>query len=206
MGRVSRHPHPHKVFVRLTFGNRWQIFPIFVVFLWLKLIPKLDCAMKMYFKSSWSGFIVSTALIVALVTGCSGSGSDTFKIIPVTGKVTLKGQALADADVQFNAQGEAIPASYKGSAAKTDAQGNFEVISGTRKGMPPGKYKITVSKWVGPDGKPAVASEGMDLEQLKAMGSAIQAVPPEFNDFTTTTLEYTVPETGAAPPLNIDIK
>lgn len=138
--------------------------------------------------------------------GCSGGGkSETFKVVPLAGKVTLSGSPLADADIQFRPQGTA-PDGFLGSAGHTDAQGDYVAFSGSRKGIPPGKYKVTVKKWVGPDGKPVVASEGMDIEQLKAAGLAQEGVPASFSDENQTTTEVTISETGDPPPFNIDIK
>lgn len=156
---------------------------------------------------------LSLALLLSLgvagIVGCGGpkSKEGNFKVTPVTGKVTLNGAALADADVMFQLEGTP-PAEYTGTAAKTDAQGNFEAITGTRKGAPAGKYKVVVSKWVGPDGKPVTPdpTAGMDLEQMKANGTAIQAVSPEFSDISLTKTEITVEEGKSPPPLNIEAK
>lgn len=157
--------------------------------------------------SSPLSLIVLLSLGVASFAGCGGSGTKegNFKVNPVTGSVKLNGTPLPDADVMFQMEGP-TPADYFGTAAKTDAQGNFEAYTGTRKGAPAGKYKVVVSKWVGQDGKPVVPSEGMDLEQLKAGGLAKQAVSPEFSDITVTKTEITVEEGKSPPPLNIEAK
>src|SRR6188768_4284211 len=142
------------------------------------------------------------------IVGCGPASKEgKFIVTPVTGKVTLNGQPLADADVMFMLEGTP-PADYNGTAAKTDAQGNFEVITGTRKGAPKGKYKVVVSKFVGPDGKPVVPdpTTGMDLQQLKASGLAKQAVSPEFSNIEQSKIEVTVEDGKSPPPLTIDAK
>jgi hypothetical protein len=156
--------------------------------------------------------VIPAVLVVCLscctlaLSGCSGGAKgENYKVVPLKGKVTMGGAPLADADVLFLSQGSA-PAGFLGSAGRTDAQGNYIAFSGSREGIPPGKYKVTVKKWVGPDGKAVVPSEGMDIEQLKASGSAQEGVPALFSDQNQTLTEVTVPETGTPPPFNIDIK
>ncbi|MBC7852595.1 MAG: carboxypeptidase regulatory-like domain-containing protein [Pirellulaceae bacterium] len=157
---------------------------------------------------SKESLVLIFVLGIACIAGCGPAVKEgDFKVTPLTGKVTLNGSALADADVMFLLQGTA-PADYFGSAGKTDAQGNFEAMTGTRKGVPAGKYKVVVSKLVGQDGKAVVndPSSGMDLEQMKAGGLVKQAVAPEFSDIALTTTEVTVEDGKAPPPLLIDAK
>lgn len=151
--------------------------------------------------------VLLLSLAVAIIAGCGGPTikEGNFKVMPVTGKVTLNNAPLPDADVMLMMEGTP-PADYPGSAAKTDAQGNFEVITGSRKGAPAGKYKVVVSKWVGADGKVPSVTEGMDIEQMKLNGTAKESVPPEFSDITQTKVELVVEEGKSPPPLNIEAK
>ena len=114
------------------------------------------------------------------VVGC-GDAPPAFKLVPVHGTVTLDGKPLADAQVQFFKQGD-IPVGYPGAGGKTDAQGKYEVFTGTGKGAIPGSYKVTVSKLLMKNGSPLVESEGMDKEQLIMQGNVVESVPKEFSD------------------------
>lgn len=152
------------------------------------------------------GFVAYASAGLLFLAGCGGSTNygPTFKVTPVTGKVTLAGAPLADADVTLIVQG-AAPAGFSAAGGKTDAQGHFEVMTGVQKGAPAGKYKVTVSKLVGPNGQPVVPSEGMDLTQMVANGQAVQQVPPEFNDPSQATTEVTVAEGTPTAEIKIDI-
>lgn len=151
--------------------------------------------------------IVSYAFFVSgfLVVGCSGGSAESYKVVPLTGKVTMNGSPLAEADVQFIPQGTTLP-DFFGSAGRTNGEGSYVAFSGNREGIPPGKYKVTVKKWVGPDGKAVAPNEGMDINQLKASGSAQEGVPVLYSDPNQTTTEVTIAETGMPPPFNIEIK
>ena len=174
------------------------------------ILPGASCPCPEFLRNTpMSAFTrLSLILIVSFavigIVGCGGPKikEGNFKVTPVTGTVTLDGAGLADADVMFMLEGTP-PADYFGSAAKTDAQGNFEVVTGTRKGVPAGKYKVVVSKWVGESGKVPSAAEGMDLEQMKLNGTAKQSVPPEFSDINLTKTEITVEDGKSPPPLKI---
>jgi hypothetical protein len=156
----------------------------------------------------FGGLVVLAAFIALLaVTGGCGNSVDygpTFKVTPVKGNVTLAGAALPDAEVILNFQGTP-PKGFTTAAGKTDAQGNFEILTGIQKGAPAGQYKVTVSKLVGPDGKPVVPTEGMDLAQMVANGTARQLIPPEFSDQAQSTTEVTVADGTPTPDVKIAV-
>ncbi len=135
-------------------------------------------------------FLAAVALLLA------GCGSDqeltSFKVTPVKGKVSQGGQPMAGATVTFTLQGQP-PQGYKGSGAVTDAQGNFEVVTGTQKGALAGTYSITVSKKVGADGKPISndPDSGMDAGMMEAGGDVKDLVPATFQPVTLTITEGT---------------
>ena len=89
------------------------------------------------------------ALCVVVLLGC-GESLPNYK--PVTGQVTFQGKPLAAARVRF------IPVDTTtgvGGQAKTDAEGKYRVVYAQGgDGLPPGKYKITVSQMLMPDGSP----------------------------------------------------
>lgn len=152
------------------------------------------------------GLVAFASAGFLFLAGCGGSTNygPTFKVTPVTGKVTMAGEALPDAEVTLVIQGP-MPNGFSGAGGKTDAQGHFEVLTGVQKGAPAGRYKVTVSKLVGPGGQLVVATEGMDLAQMVASGQAIQQIPPEFNDPDQVTTEVTVADGTPTAEIKIDI-
>lgn len=143
-------------------------------------------------------------LAVALAAGgcSSNSGITSFKVTPVKGKVTLGTEPLADASVTLIMQGPG-PEGFAGAGATTDAQGNFEITTGSQKGVPAGTYKVTVSKVVGPDGKPIVNDPASG--QMVDPSSLTELVPPAFNDPKLSTVNLTVTEGTPVPELKIEI-
>ncbi|MCE9525087.1 MAG: hypothetical protein K8R36_03425 [Planctomycetales bacterium] len=146
------------------------------------------------------------ALLLATLGCGGGDNTPKVKVTPVTGKVTLGGEPLADATLTFYLEGDA-PSGYLGPGAKTGADGTFEAMTGTQKGAQAGTYKVTVNKMVGRDGKPVTADPetGMDLPQMIAGGMAKELVPPSYSDPAQTTTKITVVDGTPPPPLNIDI-
>jgi hypothetical protein len=146
-----------------------------------------------------AGFL-TILLLAALVAaeGCNrGPAVPTFKVTPVKGTVKVNGAPLADADVRYHYEGTP-PTGYLGSAGKTDASGNYEIMTNDQKGVPPGRYKVTVSKWTDRKGEPLKLNpeEGMDLEQAKSSGAAVEFIPPSYSDPAQTTLQTEVPESA----------
>lgn len=151
------------------------------------------------------GLAIVAGLLLATL-GCGGSGrvGANLKVTPVSGKVTLGGEPLADAQVTLAFEGNP-PDGFVGAGAKTDAQGNFEVFTGGQKGAPAGTYKVVISKLVGADGKPAVPSEGMDMQQIIASGAAKELVPGAYSEEVQVQTKVTVKDGTPTPPVNIDI-
>ncbi len=130
------------------------------------------------------------AILLLCATGCGSAGD----YHPVTGKVTLDGQPLADARVVFTPTDETGQSAF----GKTDASGTYSMISGTNKGVTPGSYKVSVTssppestETVDPA---AVASSGEEYEKmLQNYDSAPKAprfkdpIPSEYNSQTTLT-------------------
>lgn len=96
---------------------------------------------------------------VVVLSGCGKPLAD------VSGTVKKEGQPLADADLVFAQEGQAERVFY---ASVKD--GKFQVDYGHDKGMPPGKYKITVTWYLAPNGKPL--PEGEAGAELKTSGRA----------------------------------
>jgi hypothetical protein len=132
--------------------------------------------------------VLVCAASASLVAGCGGSDVPTFQLVPVSGTVKMNGAPLADAEVQFHYDDTANPEKYFGSTGKTDPNGKYELMTNAQKGCVEGKFKVVISKWADPQGNPIKddPASGMDLEQLRQQGQAVQAVPANY-----TTVEQT---------------
>jgi hypothetical protein len=133
---------------------------------------------------------IATAAILTLIAGCNGSAVPTYKLVPVSGTVKLNGTPLADAEVQFSYDGDAKPEQYVGSTGKTDPNGKYELTTNAQKGCVEGKFKVIISKYTDPQGNPVKLDPeiGMDLEQLKQQGQAVESIPAKYSDPTKTEL------------------
>ena len=78
------------------------------------------------------------ALIMALVMGCSDAGP---QLAPVTGRVFLDGEAVADAGVLFTPTHKGPSAS-----ASTNAEGWFRLQTGSADGALVGNHRVVISK------------------------------------------------------------
>jgi len=150
--------------------------------------------------------ILAAAAICLSAVGCGSSVPRTnLKVTPVKGKVTMGGQPLADATVMFILQGQP-PKDYLGSAAKTDAQGNFEIMTGTQKGAPAGKYIVVVSKMTGVDGKPLVNdAKEIDPKMMAGSGGTKESVPAGFSDGAQSSQTVTITDGTPVPDVTITI-
>ena len=89
-------------------------------------------------------YVVSAALGLALLVGCSGT--DRPELVPVQGTVTLNGEPLAGATVIFDLIDK--PEGFqRPSSGRTDEQGHFQVGTyGSADGLPEGKYRVAITK------------------------------------------------------------
>jgi hypothetical protein len=132
-------------------------------------------------------------LLAALVLLAAGCGGESYKTAPVSGRVTLKGQALAKASVVFQPEGDKNnPTPGPGSSGKTDADGHYTLkITGKEtEGAVVGKHKVRI--WLTYEDNPA-DDRPKRHKQL----------PPEYN--AKTKLEFDVPADGT-DKANFDLK
>ena len=129
---------------------------------------------------------VTLSVILTFASGCSDSGP---KLHPVSGRVTLDGQPLANAGVMFFPRGSTLGNACIG---MTDTNGKYilkpEKRNGT--GAPEGEFAVTISKMKDPPakakaGEPAAAETGLE-ETLSA----------KYWDSAKTILKATVPMGG----------
>lgn len=141
------------------------------------------------------GYLVLGAAILA-PAGCGGDG---LRRVAVQGKVTAKGVPVANATVSFKPQGDT---KGEGGIGTTNAEGAF-TLTGSRKGasgVVPGKYKVTVSRFVNRDGSP------VDLATFKEAENpfAHESVPPPYSG-PDSPLEVAVPDQGGAVTVEIPV-
>jgi len=120
-----------------------------------------------------------SALCLSL-SGCGGSGSDQPDLGLVRGAVSLNGEPLAKASITF------VPDSGRPATAKTDEDGNYELIYiRNTPGCKTGHNKVVISTFTeAEDG----AEEGDDAEiEIK---SVKETIPARYN--TKTKLEADV--------------
>lgn len=136
------------------------------------------------------------AFFALLAAGCGGSDKPVepeLDLVPVTGVVTLNGQALADAEISFLFDGKP-PEGFVASGAKTDSSGKFIVMTGSKSGTVPGRYKVTISQFRMPDGSPVKedSDSGLDMEMLRQGGQLKQMVPDRYSNPGSTELSAAV--------------
>ena len=140
-------------------------------------------------------WVLFGCLAVALAAvGCSSGGGP---VLPVNGVVTMDGKPLDGAMVTFHGEGGT------GGFGKTGTDGKF-VITGAKGqgGLPPGMYKVTVSKMNLPAG-------GVSDDPTNPAVGAVTDVdvkndlPAIYSDLSKTVLSYSV--TGDGKPIEIQL-
>ena len=132
-----------------------------------------------------------------LAAGCGG-GSSNPATVPVSGTVTLNGQAVEGATVSFVGG-----AANRPTTGTTDAQGKFTLSTfEPNDGAPPGEYSITVTKYADAGG--GTAPKEVDTTNPDAMygdggpdaaGSANE-LPDKYASISGTPLKETVTAEG----------
>jgi len=109
-----------------------------------------------------TGFVLLGCLLAA---GCSDH--DGLDRAPITGVLTIQGQPLPNASVQFIPAGGGTHG--MGALGVSDASGKFTVISSRQSdaGIPPGDYNVMVSRWAEPDGTP-LPPDALQADHLDA--------------------------------------
>ncbi|GAB4155661.1 MAG: hypothetical protein Tsb009_32480 [Planctomycetaceae bacterium] len=137
-------------------------------------------------------------LFLTFSLGCSGSDAEKPKTVEVSGKVTLNGQPLKNAEVHFMTDAS-------DSVGVTDSEGNYSLVQGAI----PGKNRVYIST-VDRSKQPTEgdAEEGMDAGQLAAqnpddpagtkVGKNAEKLPPKYSDPDKTILTFQVPEEGTS--------
>ncbi|MCG6157683.1 hypothetical protein [Rubinisphaera margarita] len=115
-------------------------------------------------------------LLLSSTSGCGGGSDDGIQTLPVAGTVTLNGQPLAEAIIQFQPQnGEG-----RSSAGRTDETGRFELLfDSDREGALPGEHRVMITAVRELPGKQD--EEGNTLTE--------QILPAQYNARSTLTAQ-----------------
>ena len=131
-----------------------------------------------------AGFFCLLSLVFTCVfSGCGGKPS--YDLVPVSGRVTLDGQPLANARVNFQpGPGQTNPG--PGSSGVTDAEGRY-VLSVTSEsdteGAVPGKHMVTISTTSNEEAaNDAAPAADRSLPRQAGDGSLTFEVPSEGTD------------------------
>ncbi len=142
------------------------------------------------------------ALSCLVLLGCGDGGP---KLVPVEGKVTLDGKALANKSIMFSPQ-----AGTQGSGAggTTDGEGNYKltaVLPGStesRPGIPPGDYRVMVNEQMAASTTSTGTAEGASAE-IFATGTVKSNIPPIYSTPNSPLLQK-VSDTGGK--INLELK
>lgn len=94
-------------------------------------------------RGSRAAALVACVGIALSVAGCSGGGPAKLPTVKVSGKVTMKGAPVTEADVAFNSKERGV-----GAKAPLDASGNFTFPDP----LEVGKYTVSVIPSYGTEG------------------------------------------------------
>jgi hypothetical protein len=162
-------------------------------------MPRVECAPR---PTKGRGLIVSYPArflaLLAVGAACTiSSCSKGLDLVDAGGKVTYNGSPVAGATVMF-------AGSQSSTIATTDQDGQFTLVTRGEPGIPPGKYKVTVTKGSaagGPTPTTDPTKTTIDPEMAEQMAEQARQVdaaetqselPPKYGDMSTTPLEFEV--------------
>lgn len=136
------------------------------------------------------GLLLSTALFA----GCTGGGDDGPGYAAVSGVVTLDGNPVEGATVNFIPKGAGTL-----SMALTDANGNFKLRTATGKvGAAIGDHSVTVTLVEQPPNTQVATDDGLAPAMPNEMGTAPgRAAAPAAKPLWLVPQKYSTPETSA---------
>lgn len=147
---------------------------------------------------SWRALVGT--LVVSTAVGC-GSGGKQLDVVPVSGKITYKGQPVDKAIVTFTTE-----ASPRTAVGTTDAQGDFKLTTiNTNDGAVAGEHLITIAKMPDPSASGSVQQINSPEDYVKIMekqgprntqppGKAAndKSIPAKYSNPTQSGLKRTV--------------
>jgi hypothetical protein len=98
---------------------------------------------------SWRRASLAVLICLGLAQGCA---KKQVPLAPVSGKVTVDGQAITSGQVSLIPLEKTADSSAGLSAATIDSSGAYTISTGGKPGAPQGKYKVTVTASMVPAG------------------------------------------------------
>jgi hypothetical protein len=143
-----------------------------------------------------SGHLVLALYLLA--SGCAPS--NPLGAVPVTGKVTYKGQPVEGATVSFIPEGDARPAT-----AITAAGGVYRLMTLDTPGAMPGPYTVVVRKTeIPPDTAQGVSMEDAVKLNNRPPPPLKELLPAKYGDATKSPLKFEVKK-GLANTLDLPL-
>jgi len=140
-------------------------------------------------------------VVLSAAFGCSG-GSNTGSFATVSGVVTNNGNPVDGAKVTFHSTVESGGQKAESYTAQTDSSGKYLLaVMGKDPGIPPGLYKVTITKM---DVKGNLPKD-FDQGQIDASGMGRNMLPKAYETLATTKLSVTL-EPGKNDGKNFDLK
>jgi Carboxypeptidase regulatory-like domain len=127
------------------------------------------------------------ATLAVLFAGCASRG-DLPRTVPVSGKVTYKGQPVEGATVSFIGEGETRTAT-----ARTAADGTFHLMTLDAQGAMPGQYTVVVHKME----MPPEPTKPLSMEEAAKLGNQPlpqpkRLLPAKYSDAANSPLKFEV--------------
>ena len=158
-------------------------------------------------------FLLLFGAVALLTSGCGPSGP---KVVTAKGTVLYQGKPLVGATVTLLPKDEQSGPvlAINGS---TDAEGRFSLktfVSATApsEGVPPGEYRVTISKYVPPNGmteeeyqEKVKAEENAVRTKQNHLPNKVESLPPKYSDGKKTELKASIPG-GGNGDLKFDLK
>jgi hypothetical protein len=143
--------------------------------------------------------LLAVSFMGAMAIGCGGGGvSGT---VPVSGKVSYKGQPVAGAIVTFTGGGEGS----RPAVAVSEADGTYKLKTLESDGALPGKYKVTVIKTETTAESAPVSMEDAAKQSGKAAAAAKELLPPKYANGAETPLQFEV-KSGVANTFDLPLE
>jgi hypothetical protein len=129
--------------------------------------------------------------LLLLITGVAGGGCSSgnpLGAVPVTGKVTYKGQPVAGATVSFLGEGDTRPAT-----AVTASDGSYALMTLDYRGAVPGTYAVVVRKTELPiESLQPVSMEDAVKLNTRPPPRPKELLPAKYGDASKTPLKFEV--------------
>ena len=138
------------------------------------------------------------AIVVCAVVAMTGCNRSQFKLVPVSGVVTMDGQPLEGAVVSFQPIATEGDNSGPGSSGRTDASGKFSLATQAKEPEPGAvvaQHKVRISMGGGDTPPPDDSDE--DVEPV------FEGIPMRYN--LKSELKFVVPADGS-DQANFDLK